>query len=112
MKLYYLIFILLSQIAFVNCQASVPEQIFIRTNQVGFLPNDIKTAIVLSKTNLSSKLFSVVDINSDKIVYEEIINDSALAYGNFNFCYELDFSSVKEKGKYKIKISGYRIISV
>ena len=65
----------------------------------------MKTALVLSKTNLSSKTFSVVNINSNNIVYEEVINDSSSAYGKFNFCYELDFSSVQVKGKYKIIIS-------
>ena len=104
MNLYYLSFILLSQIAIVSCRASVPEQIFIRTNQVGFLPNDIKTAIVLSKNNLSTSAFSVVDISSNKIVCNEMINDSLSIYGNFNFCYEIDFSSIKIKGKYIIKI--------
>ncbi len=104
MLLFYIGLILLLQIVFVNCKATVNEQIYIRANQVGFLPNDIKTAVVLSKTNLSSKPFSIVDIGSDKIVYKELISDLSTAYGNFNFCYELDFTSVKAKGKYKIKI--------
>ncbi|MBK7629787.1 MAG: glycoside hydrolase family 9 protein [Ignavibacteriales bacterium] len=104
MKLSFLIFLILLQILFVNCQTSLTDSIFIRTNQVGFLPEDIKTAIVLSKINLDGKQFFVVENKSSEIKFEGSIKDKPSVYGNFNFCYEIDFSNLQTKGNYKIKL--------
>ena len=105
MKLSYLVLLLVSQILFVNCQTTLTDSIFIRTNQVGFLPQDVKTAVVLSKSNLNGKQFSVVENKSNEIKFEGSIIDSPSVYGDFNFCYQIDFSQLSLIGKYKIKLS-------
>lgn len=105
MKIFYFVFFLISQIVFVNCHTSLSDDIFIRTNQIGFLPDDLKTAVVLSKINLKDKPFSILENNSSKIKFESSILDSPSVYGNFNFCYEIDFSNLKTAGTYKIKLS-------
>ena len=105
MKLSYLFLFLVSQILFVNCQTALTDSIFIRTNQVGFLPQDVKTAVVLSKSNLNGKQFFVVENKSNEIKFEGSVNDSPSVYGNFNYCYQIDFSSLSSIGKYKIKLS-------
>lgn len=60
--------------------------------------------MILSDTDLSKKSFSVLDASSRKTVLENVIDSSPYSYGNFNFCYEIDFSKFKETGNYKIKI--------
>ena len=97
-KVFVILFSISSQIFFVNCNPSLSENIFIRTNQVGFLPEDLKTAIILSEKDLSDKPFLIVDANSDEIIYKNKVKDTSFVYAEFNFCYEIDFSSVRSKG--------------
>jgi hypothetical protein len=104
-KLLYFLFLLVSQIIFVNCHTSISDEIFIRTNQVGFLPNELKTAIILSKTELKDKPFYILENNSNDIKFNGSITDSPSVYGDFNFCYEIDFSNLNSVGNYKIKLS-------
>jgi len=103
-KLFYIVFLFVSQILFVNCHTSISDSIYIRTNQVGFLPEDLKTALILSKTNLQGEPFFIIEHNSSEIKFEGSITDSPSVYGNFNFCYEIDFSNLDATGKYKIKL--------
>lgn len=105
MKLFFSVFLFVSQIIFVNCNTSISNAIYIRTNQVGFLPEELKTAVILSKTNLQNKPFYILENNSNKIKFEGSVKDSPSVYGNFNFCYEIDFSSLSSIGKYRIKLS-------
>ena len=104
MKFFYFVFFLISQILFVNCHTSLPNDIFIRTNQIGFFPDDLKTAVVLSKINLKDRPFYIFDNNSSEIKFEGSVIDSPSVYGNFNFCYEIDFSDLTTTGTYKIKL--------
>jgi endoglucanase len=104
-KLIYFVFLVVSQILFVNCQISVSDNIYIRTNQIGFLPEELKTAIILSKTDLLGKTFFILEDSSSEIKFEGKIKDSPSVYGSFNYCYEIDFSNLSTKGKYKIKLS-------
>ncbi len=104
MKIFYFVLFLISQIVFVNCHAFLPDDIFIRTNQIGFFPDDLKTAVVLSKINLKDKPFFILDNSSNKIKFEGSVVDSPSVYGTFNFCYEIDFSKLNTTGTYKIKL--------
>jgi endoglucanase len=102
---FYFVFFLISQIVFVNCHASLSNDIFIRTNQIGFFPDDLKTAVVLSNINLKDKPFFILDNNSSEIKFESSVVDSPSVYGGFNFCYEIDFSKLNTTGTYKIKLA-------
>lgn len=90
---------------FIKCNPQFGEEIFFRTNQVGFLPTDIKTAVILSKKNLSDQSFSIINLGSKNVVLENEISDTLIAYGNFKYCYQIDFSSVTSLGEYIIKIA-------
>lgn len=105
MKLLYSVFILISQIIFVSCHTSLSNDIFIRTNQIGFFPSDLKTAVILSKTNLQGKPFYILADDSKEIKFEGTVIDSPSVYGNFNFCYEIDFSNLTTTGTYKINLA-------
>jgi len=88
----------------VNCSNLNSNEIFIRANQVGFFPKDLKTAVILSKKNIVNQTFLVIDVLSDNIVLKKNISDSLKSYGEFKHCYKIDFSSIDEKGIYKIKL--------
>jgi endoglucanase len=104
LRIVDLIFLLLFQIILFNCSPSNSDEIFIRTNQVGFSPEDFKTAIILSKKKILNQTFSIVDIQSEIEVLKKNISDTLKPYGNFNYCYKIDFSTLKENGNYKIRL--------
>ena len=79
--------------------------LFIRVNQVGFLPNDIKTAVVLSNTNLESVKAEIKTVGNNKVVSSFYIGATNGKYGNFSFSYVIDFSNINITGNYYIEIS-------
>lgn len=104
MKIVLYVVLLFSQIVLISCTSSISDIIYIRSNQVGFLPEDTKTAVILSKIDLQGKNFSILNNNTEEIQLEKSIADTPSVYGDFNFCYEVDFSEIKNSGKYKIKL--------
>ena len=82
------------------------KQVYIRTNQVGFRVNDIKTAVVLSEVPLDiNKGFKVRNLTNKKIVFRNKLNNSVVEYAKFKFCYTLDFSNIQTPGKYEIIVN-------
>jgi hypothetical protein len=106
-----MIFFLLIQFFLVNCHASIFSPLYIRINQVGFLPGDVKTGVILSNINLSKEKFFVRDYNSQEIVYENFILQNPNSYGDFNFCYDIDFSDLKKDGRYFVEIMDQKSFS-
>ena len=49
---------------------------FIRVNQVGFKRNELKTAVVLSKTDFGNKKYNIKDIKTGKVVFTDNIPPS------------------------------------
>ena len=96
------ILILLSNISII----SKDKSIYIRTNQVGFRVNDIKTAVVLSTKPLDNEDFIVRNVKDKRTVYRNKFNDKVFSYAEFKYCYTLDFSKVKTSGKYEIVVNG------
>ncbi|MCX6149514.1 MAG: glycoside hydrolase family 9 protein [Ignavibacteriales bacterium] len=78
-------------------------EIFIRVNQVGFLPKDLKTAIVLSNMDLLNQPFSICNAEG-KVVLKDKMGESSGIFGSFNYSYQINFSMVKKPGKYFIEI--------
>jgi len=77
---------------------------YIRLNQIGFLPDDIKTAIVLSKVKLDGKEAVVKEINNGKIVFKTSLQVLPKNYGIFQYVYKIDFSNLRTEGEYEILI--------
>jgi hypothetical protein len=85
----------------------VSAQVYFRLNQLGYLPNDIKTAIILSDNELQGREFVVKNQNG-KISDRGIIKQSIGEYGNFRYIYEIDFTLLSSIGKYYIQIADFR----
>ncbi len=79
------------------------NELFIRLNQLGFTPSDLKTGIVFSNSNLMEYTFSVLD-NNDNEVYKGELLQSSVKLSGFNFAYSIDFSALKEEGEFVIEI--------
>jgi endoglucanase len=78
--------------------------VYIRINQVGYLPTDAKIAIAFSNAPVKGK-FEIIDKKSGKAIFQgKIVTAKAPGYDSFKYYYDLDFSSVAQEGEYKLSI--------
>jgi len=82
-------------------------EIYIRINQLGFAPADIKSAIAFSREPLAQE-FSVVNVNTDAVVFTRKVTPVAGSWGEFNHHAELDFTSLRAEGAYVIELGSVR----
>jgi hypothetical protein len=83
-------------------------EIYIRVTQIGFLPEDLKTAVILSSHKLDGKTFHLIDLASNKKVYNGIIGNNKGIFGNFKYSYTIDFTKFRGIGTFKIAIENSR----
>lgn len=102
MKKNFLIPLILISFVISNCQPSIKAEaeIFIRFNQVGYLPNDVKSVVILSTHSIEGKSVSIKNSRTNKNMFEYILGKSLGNYGNFRFSYIIDFSDLKTNGEY------------
>jgi peptidoglycan/xylan/chitin deacetylase (PgdA/CDA1 family) len=79
------------------------EESWIRINNLGYLPQSIKVAVLGSKVEVEVKSFSLVDAVTGKKVYTTRKEKDKGAYGPFTSSYRLDFSDFEETGRYFIQ---------
>lgn len=98
-----LIFVFFCVLLFIY--SSFAQSAFIRFNQIGYLNSDEKKANAFSKNPLSDQ-FLLIDVSTQKEVLRGNLKDiSAENWGvDFPYYYELDFSAVKQTGKYFLKL--------
>ncbi|MBN2364862.1 MAG: glycoside hydrolase family 9 [Calditrichaeota bacterium] len=85
---------------------SVPDesssQVFIRVNQLGFLPRNHKTAILFSQQPLNAEV-KLIDRQKGQTVFAAKPEEfKQKGWGNFNYYYRFDFSSIIAAGEYFI----------
>ncbi len=85
-------------------ECSVKQNIFIRTNQLGFLPADIKTAVIISDADLSESKIQLINTGSLKEIAIKKPGKSLGEFEKFGYTYSFDFSEVKTPGTYRIQI--------
>ncbi|MGB2868845.1 MAG: glycoside hydrolase family 9 protein [Bacteroidota bacterium] len=91
--------LLLSYVQIVNAQTSI------RVNQLGFLPTDPKSAVVLSENDVSASGFTVASEPSGKAVYRGVLEKSQIPYGQFKFVFLADFSKLSSEGMFSVRIA-------
>jgi hypothetical protein len=80
------------------------EPVHIRINQVGYLAEEHKTAILFSKARVKGP-FHVVEMQSGEVALSvKPERSDHPGWGSFSYYYELDFSSVTDPGRYCIKV--------
>lgn len=85
----------------VNCFG---QSSWIRVNQIGYLENDIKVAVWISKVNNTVDKFSIIDADTRKSIYTGNTKKTG-NYGAFTSTYRLDFSAVTKPGTYYVQIN-------
>lgn len=79
--------------------------VHIRINQVGYLPEDSKIAIMFSHQPINES-FLLTNSQTGQTVFKTQPEPSdAEGWGTFTYYYELDFSSVTEPGQYYLQAS-------
>ncbi len=90
----------------ISCGSTSQSPIFIRATQVGFLPGDLKTAVIMSQSPISQRKFSIVNLRNKSVSFSGLLQDSTYSFGKFKYCYDLDFSALQSPGSYQIETNG------
>ncbi|MEG8945523.1 glycoside hydrolase family 9 protein [Rosettibacter firmus] len=104
-QLIILIIFLLEFIPDCSQNINAESDFYIRLNQVGFLPDDIKTALVISKVKLNSIDALIKNVKTNKIVFQTALKSLSNGYGNFQYNYLIDFTDLKQEGEYEILVN-------
>src|ERR1041384_3624851 len=93
------------------CTSLGQTNAYIRINQAGYLPSDVKIAIAFSKTPLRGDF--VLRDNANRIVFRGPLKSVAAPNwgGNFPYYYELDFSTYRKPGRNTIQLEEIGAIS-
>ncbi|MCK9279818.1 MAG: glycoside hydrolase family 9 protein [Melioribacteraceae bacterium] len=102
-KIYLLIVLIITLFPLGLISAEVAP-LYIRANQIGFLPNDIKSAVILTNADLTDVRFTIFNITSGKAAYSDLIQKTTQGYGKFKNFYEIHFSELTAEGDYYIEI--------
>jgi len=94
---------ILGLITILSLSCSSKKNQWIRINQLGYKPGDIKVAVFLSYGNVNIKSFSIVDVATGKefIKINDVIKSPSIS--PFSACYRLPFSSITKPGLYRIE---------
>lgn len=82
------------------------QPVYVRLNQVGYLPAEKKMALALTNADMSGRTFTIVTTDGEIPSFTGAVGKDRGAYGNFAHLYELDFSGLTTSSKYLIRLEG------
>ena len=92
---------------------SQQNALFVRANQVGYLPGDSKVAIAFSATARPDLRFELADARSgDRVWGPQSTGPNAGAYGRYPYHYRLDFTDFTKPGRYTLRLTGAGVESL
>ena len=83
---------------------------WLRVNQIGYLENDVKVAVWISKENKPITKFEIVDVNSQKVVYTGVNIKQIGEIWAFDSSARLHFSEFKTPGSYFIQVGDIKSV--
>jgi len=87
--------------------------VYLRANQVGYLPEDAKIAIAFSQQSIGTRQFEVIDAASGMRAWGPMnLGANAGTWGKFAFHYRLDFSGFNKIGRFKLRVVGVNFESL
>jgi endoglucanase len=78
---------------------------FIRASQLGYLPDDPKSAVVFSTGELPQR-FDVIDAQARVVLSGAARRDGPQHWGRFTSHASIDFSSLRAPGTYRVRVPG------
>lgn len=79
------------------------EQFYVRVNQLGFRPRDVKIAIAFARVPLPGS-FQVVNATTKRVVFTSRTTPIAGAWGKFTHHAQLNFTALQKEGPYFIQL--------
>ncbi|NQU81528.1 MAG: glycoside hydrolase family 9 protein [Bacteroidetes bacterium] len=76
------------------------NKIYIRINQLGYLPGENKTAIAFSHTAIKENFLLVSEDSKSTITTIKPMRSKSKGWGTFRYYYEIDFSQIESPGSY------------
>ncbi|MEJ2050084.1 MAG: glycoside hydrolase family 9 protein [Calditrichota bacterium] len=93
--------------------ASTGDDLFIRANQVGYLPADTKVAIAFSVSARPNLQFELLDARTGHRAWgPHSAGPNTGPFGRYAYHYRLDFTEFEEPGRYTIRLTGTGIKSL
>lgn len=77
---------------------------WIRINQLGYEPDGIKIAVLISEEKIFIKSFQICDAVTDKVVFKTNKISNEGSWQKFNSTFRLNFSEFRREGIYYIKV--------
>ena len=101
MKNTFLISVIIVLLAGSSCTSEQSD--WIRINQLGYRPGDVKVAVYISKKPVTIKSFRVIDVSANEVVktFENV--NQTVPLDQFVSCYRLNFSDLNNNGTYRIE---------
>jgi len=83
---------------------------WIRINQLGYLPGDIKEAVLIAREEMAVDSFSLIEVKTGRVVYKGTLNGGQVREvpaGKWGMAvaYRLDFSRFTQEGGYRVEVS-------
>ena len=90
-------------LAFLFPGGSSPEPAHIRINQVGYLPQETKTAILFRNSRVNEKFELINESSGSQVLVLKPKRSSSEGWGTYTYYYELDFSAINQAGTYFLR---------
>ncbi len=101
-KLYFITLIICTLCTVVVGQIS--PNAWIRINQLGYLPQSTKVGVWVSKNNEEISSFSLVDVLTQKVVFQSNQVQKFGKYASFQSAARLNFSKFNQQGTYYLQV--------
>src|SRR6185436_2769585 len=88
----------------VSAERQTTQKIFLRINQLGYSPRNVKSAIAFAREPLP-KEFSLIDSATRRTVFTGPTRIIEGRWGEFDYHAELDFSAWQKAGKYFLRVA-------
>lgn len=83
--------------------AETDRQLFVRINQLGYRPQDTKTAVAFARESVPQK-FNLIEVTTRQVVFAGTPRPLKGRWGQFDYHAELDFTPWRKSGKYFVQI--------
>lgn len=98
------LFFLLLSFLFLSLNAVADtDKAWIRVNQLGYAPSQIKVAVLVTKEAVQADKFVVKEAATHRVIYTGELSEDFGSYGPFNHGFRLDFSAVEKEGEFYIE---------
>jgi endoglucanase len=94
---------LLLGISILSISCKHEQSDWIRINQLGYRPGDMKVAVYISKKPVTLKSFNVTDVSTGKVVMKIDNVNPTVPLNQFVSCYRLPFTDLRTNGTYRIE---------